>query len=74
MTRPVQGIRLEVLRSPGPSDIQQAADIFLLDCRARKLSASTQDSYTRRLRAFLAWLSGEGVFRLADLTASHIRG
>jgi integrase/recombinase XerD len=74
MARPVQGIRLEVIRSTGPSDIQQAADIFLLDCRARKLSAGTQDSYTRRLRAFLAWLSEQGVTRLTDLSASHIRG
>ena len=57
MARIDLGTRLKVVQSQPASDIQQAGDLFLLDCRARRLSPGTLDSYTRRMRSFQAWFA-----------------
>ncbi len=73
MARIDLGTRLKVVQSQPASDIQQAGDLFLLDCRARRLSPGTLDSYTRRMRSFQAWFHENGITRLVDLTSHHIR-
>jgi len=74
MARIDLGTRLKVVQSQPASDIQQAGDLFLLDCRARRLSPGTLDSYTRRMRSFQAWFVEQNITRLVDLTPHHIRG
>jgi len=74
MAQPSQGTPSKVNFPSASSDIQQAVDIFLLDCRARRLTAGTLDSYTRRLRAFLVWLAEHHVVALTALSPSDIRG
>jgi site-specific recombinase XerD len=73
MARMGQGTPLKVVHSQPASDIQQAGDLFLLDCRARRLTAGTLDSYARRMRSFQAWFVEQGITKLADLSPAHIR-
>lgn len=47
--------------------------MFFVDCRARRLSAGTMDSYTRRVKAFAKWLSEAGITDLAQVTPARIR-
>ncbi len=70
-----QGIRqnLKIVQGCPKTGVQEAVDSFFVDCRARRLSAGTMDSYTRRVKAFAAWLDAAGVEELGELTASRLR-
>lgn len=57
----------------GTFSIQDGIDIFLLDCEARRLTASTREFYRGKLAVFVAWCDGEGVRELACLSAHDLR-
>lgn len=50
-----------------------ALELFLLDCKARKLTKSTQAFYKDKVGRFVHWLSDAGVHSLQDITATRIK-
>jgi|WetSurMetagenome_2_1015567.scaffolds.fasta_scaffold46247_3 site-specific recombinase XerD len=63
----------KIVQSLPRTSVQDTVDSFFVYCRARRLSAGTMDSYTRRVRAFAAWLTAEGVTDLEQVTPARIR-
>ena len=57
----------------GTFSIQDGMDIFLLDCEARRLTASTRQFYRGKLSTFIAWCEDAGIRQLAELSAHDIR-
>lgn len=53
--------------------IESAVDLFILDARARRFTASTLRFYRGRLGLFQRWLADAGVLFLADIESSHIK-
>lgn len=54
--------------------LNAALDLFLLDCRSRRLTASTLAFYRNKCRRFLAYLAEEHkVTQVSDVTSSHVR-
>lgn len=53
--------------------LRPSFDAFLLDLQARRASAHTLQHYRFHLGAFLAYLDGQGVRYLGEVTPAHIR-
>ena len=50
-----------------------AFDSFILDCEARSLRPSTIRAYRENVLWFFDFVTEQGVFRVKDVTAHHIR-
>lgn len=50
-----------------------ALELFLLDCQARRLTASTLSFYRLKVGAFLRWLADNGVAELDAITSHSIK-
>lgn len=50
-----------------------ALELFLLDCKARRLTKATITFYHDKLGRFTRWLADNGVTDLASITAIHIK-
>jgi site-specific recombinase XerD len=53
--------------------IEDAYSMFLLDGEARRFSAATLEFYRFKLGGFIAWCERQGLTRVTDITAHHIR-
>lgn len=53
--------------------LDEAWQLFDLECRSRHLTVATRDYYRWRLQPFLAYLTAAGVESLAGIDSSHIR-
>ncbi|HRX02708.1 MAG: tyrosine-type recombinase/integrase [Caldilinea sp.] len=54
-------------------ELNEAYEIFYLDCQSRRLTASTLRFYRVTLNLVFKWLRSEGVDRLDQVTAHHVR-
>lgn len=54
-------------------DLGEAYEIFYLDCQSRRLTESTLRFYRVTLNLVFVWFRSEGVERLEQVTAHHIR-
>ena len=57
----------------GTVTLQDALDLFLLDCEARHLTVDTQHYYRAKTSVFIRWCDEHVVRELAALTAHDIR-
>ena len=57
----------------GAITISDACELYSLDNKSRGLAASTTSSYDKKLSIFVAWLAGEGVSILQEITPIHLR-
>lgn len=55
------------------STLNQALDLFVLDCQAQRFTPSTLRFYHGRLSLFAKWCADHKVVALSDLQASHLR-
>lgn len=60
-------------QTDGQAPLTGALDVYLLDCRARRLSARSVSFYEWQLGRAIVFLAGRGVNVLADMTPTHIR-
>lgn len=57
----------------GTHRIWDALDLFLLDCEARRLTASTREFYRLKLSLFVRWCDENNIVTVQDPTAHDLR-
>jgi integrase/recombinase XerD len=73
MSPNAQQTRLTLVPPVKPSVLQQDVDAFLLDCRARHLTASSLHYYTENLEPFVTYLAEQSVTSVQAIRPPHIR-
>ena len=61
------------MRQRGTHALDDARQMFLLDCEARRLTPATRQFYRAKLSVFLRWCSENDVRLLSDLTPHRLR-
>jgi len=56
-----------------PITMEVALEEFLMDCRARRLTAHTLRGYRGKLSLFMRWCAKHAICRLDELTHRHVR-
>ena len=54
--------------------LNDAHELFLLDCQARRLTPSTLIFYTQKINSFKQWLTENGINTVDAITSHHIKG
>lgn len=54
-------------------NLTDIADLFILDCKSRRLTQSTLSFYGLKIKRFIAYLADNGITTIGTITNNHIR-
>jgi integrase/recombinase XerD len=60
-------------RKPKSPQCEDALQLFILDCESQRFTKRTIGYYQYNLSAFIAWLDGQAVKHVHEITSGHVR-